>query len=87
MKAAFRKMDDGKTDLIAYNDQSLYYFLGTLGIDPAGYKTVFVMKESSVYYGFHKDTPDSTIRSFQRALEAVKREKSFEDLERKYGIR
>jgi len=39
------------------------------------FNIVFKLQNTDSYYAFSKDIPDSTVRSFQQALDAIKREK------------
>ncbi len=69
------KLNRGEIDLWCYPEavgQSIaqqvtgnYYF----------FKIVFRLQSVSSYYAFSKDVPDSTVQSFQQALDSIKQEK------------
>jgi len=84
LKSAIQKLDLGRTDLIAYGEQNLKYFMANNGLNSKNYKTVYILTKSSDYFAFHKETPDNVIRKFQAALDAVKAEGRFKAIEQKY---
>lgn len=84
LKSALQKLNLGRADLIAYGEQNLKYYMLSNGLNPKDYVAVFTLSKSSDFYAFHKDTPDRVIRKFQAALDAVKKEPAFRDLEQKY---
>ena len=72
MDQNLRKLDAGRIDLVAYEEASLRLLLRRQGRDPDAYETVYVLKETPVYYAFHISTDDELVRRFQRALDDAK---------------
>ncbi len=67
------KLSRGEIDLWCYPEAVGQYFAKQE--TNYSFKIVFKMQNIDFYYAFSKDIPDSTVRSFQQALDALKQEK------------
>ncbi len=56
----------------------------SLGIDPDLFETVFIVNTDDIAYAFHKGTPDWIINKFQNALNELKAQGKFDQLQDKY---
>jgi polar amino acid transport system substrate-binding protein len=71
------KSGDITIDAWANSEQPGIWLMNRSGIMTKDYDTVYDLgDESEIYYAFNKETPDSLIQAFQRALNLTKQEKS-----------
>ena len=68
------KLESGEIDLWACYEASGRYFAEQVTGNYYSYAVVYHLQTKDVYYAFSKDVPDSTVLSFQQALDAVKEE-------------
>jgi len=68
------KLSRGETDLWCYPEAVGRYF-AEQKTGNYSFKIVFTTQNVDFYYAFSKDIPDSTVKSFQLALDALKQEK------------
>ena len=82
-----RKLALGRVDLIAYGDISAFYMLKNIGENVDDYEVVNVLRETQLYFAFHKDTSDDIIKAFQKSLDKLKKQDTvkYEAILRKYG--
>lgn len=57
------------------------------GIDPTSYQEIYPVRTVEMYIAFSKDTPDNVIASWQAALDAMKRDGTFDTIKQKYGMK
>jgi polar amino acid transport system substrate-binding protein len=72
--ALIAKLESGEIDLWACPEASGRYFAEQMTGNYYSYAVVYHLQPEDVYYAFSKDVPDSTVQSFQQALDAVKEE-------------
>ncbi len=75
-----KKLEVGRIDLIAYNDDSFYRTLVKNGIRVDPFETVFVEKRVEPCYAFSKDVPDGLIQKFQEALDKQRESARYHDI-------
>jgi polar amino acid transport system substrate-binding protein len=68
------KLDQGELDLWCYGEDAGNYFAKEQTGKYGYFKVVYTLQKYELYYAFNRDTPDSTVQSFQQALDAVKEE-------------
>jgi ABC-type amino acid transport substrate-binding protein len=56
------------------------------GIDPSAFKAVYTIRTVPFYIAFSIDTPDTVIADWQGALDAMKRDGTFDAIGEKYGV-
>lgn len=77
-----RKLDAGRIDLLAYEEISFRQQVE----NPEDYAVVYVLRELQACYAFHRNTPETLVAEFQRALDAiVERGRHGELVERYFG--
>lgn len=76
----------GKTDLWLGSSANAPAIAQKEGIDPASYQEVYPVRTVEMYIAFSKDTPDSVIAGWQAALDAMKRDGTFDTIRQKYGM-
>ncbi|OIQ49321.1 Bacterial extracellular solute-binding protein, family 3 [Pseudodesulfovibrio hydrargyri] len=72
MRQNIDKLMTGRLDLVAYEEGSWRKITAREGLDPDGFETVYVLRETPVYFAFHPDTPPELVDAFQAALDKVK---------------
>lgn len=85
IKTALNMLLAGKCELFAYSEMSMRKSLKLYGFDAKQYVNIMPISGSSVFYAFHKDTPDTVIKEFQEALNALKMDGTFKRIKEKYG--
>ncbi len=72
--ANIKKLDAGRINAWAYVEATAMALLKQAGLNPSDFETVYVLQESPLCYAFNKNTADSKVEAFQKALDAVKAE-------------
>lgn len=84
----YEKLRRGRVDLWIMNRISAYHLVRQAGQDPEkvlhSALPIPELSAQSYYMAFGNQTPDATVEQFQKALEAVKRNGSFDRLQRKW---
>jgi polar amino acid transport system substrate-binding protein len=70
-----RKLHEERIDAVAFSIESMKQFILEAGLNPDEYETVYVLKESELYFAFNKDTSESQIDSLNKILKTLKQEK------------
>lgn len=81
---SIKKMNLGRLDAFAYDQNVLKWELKKQGFDVNLYETVYVLKSGELYYAFHKDTPDDIIQKMQEYLDALKSEGVYQKIRDTY---
>ena len=74
-KPVIEMLENGSIDAWAYNDLAGMWLLRQSGVRASDYRVAFVLAQSDGYYAFNNNISNSTVQSFQQALDAVKAEK------------
>ncbi|MDQ1274819.1 MAG: polar amino acid transport system substrate-binding protein, partial [Euryarchaeota archaeon] len=69
------KLNDGEIDLWAYPEATGRYLTEQATGNSYSFKVVFTLPGMEGYYAFNKNVSDSTVASFQQALDVTKQEK------------
>lgn len=69
------KLSTGEIDLWAYPEAPGRYLTGQVTGNPYTFRVVYTLPDLEGWYAFNTNVPDSTIASFQQALDAIKTEK------------
>ncbi|MDD1715911.1 MAG: transporter substrate-binding domain-containing protein [Methanolinea sp.] len=70
--ALISAMEKRSVDLWCYGETAGRYFSGKATGDPGYFKVVYELDARELWYAFHKDTPDGTVRAFQSALDTLR---------------
>ncbi len=84
MRQNVKKLREDRLDMIAYEEKSWPHMLARIGLDPNDFETILVLKETPIYYAFHRNTPLEMIARFQQALDAIKDSAAYDNLLNKY---
>ncbi|MEF2232259.1 MAG: transporter substrate-binding domain-containing protein [Pseudodesulfovibrio sp.] len=71
MKQNVRKLVEDRLDMVAYEEHSWPGLATRMGVDPDQFETVFLLRETPIYFAFHIDTDPSLLAAFQEALDSV----------------
>jgi polar amino acid transport system substrate-binding protein len=69
------KLESGQIDLWASPEYTGRYYTEQVTGNYYTYRVVYPLREVDIYYAFSRDVPDSTVRSYQKALDSLKEEK------------
>lgn len=71
--SSYKKLVEGRVDLVLMGERTYYYMLKKAGIDPAIFeRTNFKFADSAAWLAFSPDVPDSIIQKWQQALDTLK---------------
>jgi ABC-type amino acid transport substrate-binding protein len=83
-KASVMKLLAGRVDMMVKGEKSLNEFLKGIGQNPDDFKVLRKVAGVQVCFAFHKDTPDSVIKQYQDALNALKSDGTLGRIIRQY---
>jgi len=83
-EAAIRKLLDGEVQLFISNNTVLPALLQKVGADMAQLETAFTVSTDLTYIAFSKSTPPALVAKWQQALDAMKRDGSFDRIYAKW---
>ncbi|OZG72248.1 amino acid ABC transporter substrate-binding protein [Hahella sp. CCB-MM4] len=73
---AARMLIFGRIDMWSYGQRTALWLLKQQGAQPQDFEPVWSFGSAGdLYFAFHRDTPDSTLQIFQKALDELKVEK------------
>jgi polar amino acid transport system substrate-binding protein len=81
---SFSKMERGRIDMFSYNTTVAFANAKKNGFDSNKYEVVYTLKKGEVYFAFNKDTDDAIIQKWQKALDQVKSDGTFNSIIAKY---
>jgi ABC-type amino acid transport substrate-binding protein len=76
----------GNTDLWLGSTANAATIAEKAGIDPSSLKGVYPVRTVQMYIAFSNDTPDTIVQNWQDALDAMKRDGTFDTIRRNYGL-
>lgn len=83
---SFKKLELGKIDLFSYSILPAFYEAKNNGFDINKYEVVYTFKKEKVYFAFNKQTDDKIINQWQKALDDIKKDGSFDKILKKYNV-
>jgi ABC-type amino acid transport substrate-binding protein len=81
-----RSLMAGTTDLWLGSSANAADIARKEGIAPTAIKALYPVRTVQLYIAFSNDTPDSVIARWQDALDAMKRDGTFDAIRKKYGM-
>ncbi|MDD4454384.1 MAG: transporter substrate-binding domain-containing protein [Candidatus Methanomethylophilaceae archaeon] len=72
VSAIITGLESGEIDLWCYPETAGRYLAERETGNAYTYQVAYTLQETSIYYAFSKDVPDSQVQSFQQALDALK---------------
>jgi ABC-type amino acid transport substrate-binding protein len=76
----------GKTTLWLGSNVSFADLAQEAGVDPSSLEALYTIRTVPLYIAFSNDTPDTVITAWQGALDAMKRDGTFDAIRAKYGM-
>lgn len=74
------KFLEDRLDMVAYEERSWHRITKKFGLQPDDFETVYILKETPIYYAFHVDTPMSLVKHFQQGLDRVKKSPVYQQI-------
>jgi ABC-type amino acid transport substrate-binding protein len=81
-----RNLTAGTTDLWLGSSVNSAEIARTAGIDPSALEALYTIRTVPLYIAFSKDTADSVVAAWQDALDAMKRDGTYDAILKKYGM-
>lgn len=81
---SFNKMKKNRIDMFAYNLNVAFANAKIEGFDIDKYEIVYTLKVGYQYFAFNKNTDDKIIQKWQNALDAIKKDGTYEKIHSKY---
>lgn len=79
-----KKLVAGRVKLVAYGDEPLKWEIKQNGFTPDDFQTVFRLSKGELFFAFHKNTPETIIKDFQRVLDELKSDGTYGRIVDKY---
>lgn len=71
--SSYKKLAEGRVDLVLLGERTYYYMIRNAGLDPADFvRTDCKFADSGAWLAFSKDIPDEIIMQWQDALDKLK---------------
>jgi polar amino acid transport system substrate-binding protein len=80
----FQKMGKGRIDAFAYETNVAMYGAKSYQIDSNDFEVVYILKKGELYYAFNKNTDDTIIKKYQKALDTIKQNGTYNKILKKY---
>jgi len=81
-----RSLMTGSTDLWLGSSVNAIDIARKEGIDPSAFTAIYSVRTVDLYIAFSPDTPESVIKNWQDALDAMKQDGTFNMIRTKYGL-
>jgi polar amino acid transport system substrate-binding protein len=81
-----RHLVEGKLDLWVSSDFNMPYLVRQAGFDPNQFERVYAFRKVSNYIAFSQDTPLAVIRDWQRCLEGLKQDGTYNRIARRHNV-
>lgn len=81
-----RDLVAGRIDLWLGTTANIQSIVQNEGIPLSSVAAVYPVRTLQMYIAFSNDTPDSTVKAWQDALDAMKRDGTFDNIRQKYGF-
>jgi len=66
-----KKLAQNRVDAVAYSVDATFNILQEMGYDTDDYEVVYLLKESDLYFAFHKETNPQTITTLNETLKTL----------------
>lgn len=77
---SIKKLNKGRFDLLAYDDEVAFWIIKKQGFDPDSYETVYTLKKGQLYYACNKKVSQLLIQKLQQALDELKEEGLYQQI-------
>jgi len=81
---SFNKMLKNRIDMFAYNLNVAFANAKMAGFDVNKFEIVHTLKVGEQYFAFNKDTDDNVIKSWQNALDTIKKNGTYQKIQNRY---
>jgi ABC-type amino acid transport substrate-binding protein len=84
IKMSYNKMEKNRIDMFAYEINVAKHSAKSSGFDVNNYEVVYTLKEGELFFAFNKKTKDSIIQKWQKALDDIKADGTYDKILEKY---
>ncbi len=70
--------------MIAFSELATQELFYKKGLDPRQFEAVGTLSGSSLWYAFHKDIPNDVVELYQKTLDAIKADGTYDKIANKY---
>ena len=81
---SFNKMQKNRINMFAYNLNVAFVNAKIEGFDTSKYEIVYTLKVGYQYFAFNKNTDDKVVQKWQKALDVIKKDGTYEKIHSKY---
>jgi len=81
---SFLKLQNNRIDIFAYETNAAFENAKKLGFDINKYEIIYTLKEGELYFAFNKNTDDTIIQKWQKALDTIKENGIYDKILLKY---
>ena len=79
--SSYRKLHEGRVDLVLMGELTYYYMVKHAGLDPTEFRrTKYEFARSSAWLAFSRDVPDALVAKWQEALDSLKASGAYGDI-------
>jgi polar amino acid transport system substrate-binding protein len=83
---SFKKMEKNRIDMFSYNTTVAFENARNEGFDTSKYEVVHILSNSALYFAFNKNTDDKIIKKWQKALDKIRTDGTYDKILKKYRI-
>jgi len=80
----FYKLEREKIDMMAYETKVAMYSADLNGFESDKFEVIYTLANNELYFAFNKQTPDKTIQKWQKALDSMKSNGTYDKILKKY---
>ena len=81
---SFRKLEKDRIDMFSFVTKVAFSDARVNGFDTSKYEVIYILKRTELYFAFNINTDDKIINKWQKALDIIKSNGTYEDIMEKY---
>ncbi len=77
--SSYKKLSQGRVDLVLMGERTYFYMVSEAGLDPISFERIGPkVAGSTAWIAFSRDVPDTTIEKWQKALDTLKADGTYD---------
>ena len=84
LATSFYKLERDKIDMFSYETKVAKYSAELNGYDVSEYEVIHILENNQLYFAFNKQTSDDIINKWQKALDTIKSNGTYDKIIKKY---
>ena len=84
INVSFNRLKNDKIDMFSYNLNVAFVNAEMEGFNIEKYEVIYTLKVGELYFAFNKNTDDAVIEKWQKALDTIKKNGTFKEIQNKY---